>query len=161
MFHGARYQKLVAQGRKDEADRLRNAYLDEFARKSRADQDTMGTGVLDWTVPAVGDLRSHVSRAMEVARAKARTGSHRRDEGGSPVTISALDVGSLDPLRAPSSPMPREGSPVPGYNTGRGQGPERWRAATALRRAGARSGPTRLSSLGSRKSRPPGPIRNP
>jgi acetyl/propionyl-CoA carboxylase alpha subunit/acetyl-CoA carboxylase carboxyltransferase component len=72
LFHSAQYQELVSQGRKDEADRLRNAYLDEFARKSRADQDAMGTGVLDWTVPAVGDLRSHVLRAMEVAKAKAR-----------------------------------------------------------------------------------------
>jgi acetyl-CoA carboxylase carboxyltransferase component len=71
LFHGARYQELIAQGKKEEADRFRNDYLDEFARKGRADQDAMSTGVLDWTVPSVADLRVHVLRAIEVAEAKA------------------------------------------------------------------------------------------
>jgi acetyl-CoA carboxylase carboxyltransferase component len=71
LFHGARYQELIAQGKKEEADRFRNEYLEGFARKARADQDAMSTGVLDWTVPNVADLRAHVLRAMEVAEAKA------------------------------------------------------------------------------------------
>jgi acetyl/propionyl-CoA carboxylase alpha subunit/acetyl-CoA carboxylase carboxyltransferase component len=72
LFQGARYQALIAQGSREEADRLRNEFLDEFSRKSRADQDAMRTGVLDWTVPDLADLRSHVLRAMGVAEAKAR-----------------------------------------------------------------------------------------
>jgi acetyl-CoA carboxylase carboxyltransferase component len=71
LFHGARYAELVSQGRKEEADRLRNEYLEEFNRRSRADRDAMETGALDWTVPDLADLRSHVVRAMEVAEAKA------------------------------------------------------------------------------------------
>jgi hypothetical protein len=71
LFHGARYQELIAKGKKEEADRFRNEYLDGFTRKSRADQDAMSTGVLDWTVPDVADLRAHVVRAMELADAKA------------------------------------------------------------------------------------------
>ncbi len=70
LFQGARYDALISQGKKEEADRLRNEFLDEFCRKSRADQDALGTGVLDWTVPDLVDLRSHVLRAMEVAEAK-------------------------------------------------------------------------------------------
>ena len=71
LFQGARYQALIAQGTREGADRLRNEFLDEFSRNSRADQDAMRTGVLDWTVPDLADLRSHVLRAMEVAEAKA------------------------------------------------------------------------------------------
>jgi len=70
LFHGSRYDELVSEGKKEEADRLRNAYLEEFNRRSRAERDAMGTGVLDWTVPDLADLRSHVVRAMEVAEAK-------------------------------------------------------------------------------------------
>jgi acetyl-CoA carboxylase carboxyltransferase component len=71
LFHGTRYEELRAQGKKKEADRFRNEFLREFSRNSRADQDAMGTGVLDWTVPDVADLRSHVRRAMEAAEGKA------------------------------------------------------------------------------------------
>jgi hypothetical protein len=71
LFHGARYEQLVSQGKREEAHRLRNEYLAEFNRKSRADQDAMRTGVLDWTVPQLADLRSHVLLAMEAAEAKA------------------------------------------------------------------------------------------
>ena len=55
-----------------EADELRNEFLEEFSRKSRADQDARRTGVLDWTVPELKDPRSHVLRAMEAAEAKTR-----------------------------------------------------------------------------------------
>jgi acetyl-CoA carboxylase carboxyltransferase component len=72
LFHGARYEQLMAQGKTEEAHRLRNEYLDEFNRRSRADQDAMATGVLDWTVPDLASLRWHMLRAMEVADAKAR-----------------------------------------------------------------------------------------
>jgi acetyl-CoA carboxylase carboxyltransferase component len=72
LFQGARYEALISQGKREEADRLRNEFLDDFSRKSRADQDAMRTGVLDWTVPNLADLRSHVLRAMEVAESKAR-----------------------------------------------------------------------------------------
>jgi acetyl/propionyl-CoA carboxylase alpha subunit/acetyl-CoA carboxylase carboxyltransferase component len=70
LFHGARYAELTAQGKRRQADKLRNDFLEEFDRKSRADQDALRTGVLDWTVKDPADLRSHVVRAMEVARAK-------------------------------------------------------------------------------------------
>jgi len=71
LFHGPRYEELRAQGKKEEADRLRNEFLAEFTRKSRADQDAMRTGVLDWAVPDVGELRAHVIRAMALAEARA------------------------------------------------------------------------------------------
>jgi acetyl-CoA carboxylase carboxyltransferase component len=73
LFHGAHYEQLISQGKTEDAHRLRNEYLDEFNRKSRADQDAMRTGVLDWTVPDVADLRSHILRAMDVAEARAKT----------------------------------------------------------------------------------------
>jgi acetyl/propionyl-CoA carboxylase alpha subunit/acetyl-CoA carboxylase carboxyltransferase component len=76
LFHGARYEALVAEDKKKEAHRLRNEFLDEFNRKSRADQDAMRTGVLDWTVPDLAELRAHLLRAMEVAEAKARAAFH-------------------------------------------------------------------------------------
>lgn len=70
LFHGAKYEALISQGRREEADRQRNEFLDEFNRKTRADQDR--TGVLDFTVPGLGDLRSYILRAMEIAEAKTR-----------------------------------------------------------------------------------------
>ena len=73
LFQGAKYEQLISQGKMEDAHRLRNEYLDEFNRKSRADHDAMRTGVLDWTVADLGDLRSHVLRAMQVAEAKAET----------------------------------------------------------------------------------------
>jgi acetyl-CoA carboxylase carboxyltransferase component len=73
LFQGTRYQDLLTKGKREEADRMRNEFLADFDHRSRADQDAMRTGVLDWTVPDLADLRSHVLRAMEVAKTKAAT----------------------------------------------------------------------------------------
>jgi acetyl/propionyl-CoA carboxylase alpha subunit/acetyl-CoA carboxylase carboxyltransferase component len=81
LFHGSRYEQFMSQGKREEAHRLRNEYLDEFNRKGRADQDAMATGVLDWTVPDLADLRSHILRAMDVAEAKTRAAFHGHAPG--------------------------------------------------------------------------------
>jgi acetyl/propionyl-CoA carboxylase alpha subunit/acetyl-CoA carboxylase carboxyltransferase component len=84
LFHGARYEQLLSQGKREEAHRLRNEYLAEFNRKSRADQDAMRTGVLDWAVPQLADLRSHLLRAMQVAEAKAAAAFRAPASGAAP-----------------------------------------------------------------------------
>jgi hypothetical protein len=86
LFHGARYQELIALGKKEDADRFRNEHLEEFARKGRADQGAMSTGVLDGTLPSVADLRAHVLRAMEVAEVRARAAF---DDAGPPPHTNA------------------------------------------------------------------------
>jgi acetyl/propionyl-CoA carboxylase alpha subunit/acetyl-CoA carboxylase carboxyltransferase component len=71
LFHGVRYQELLAKDKREDADRMRNEFLADFDHRCRADQDAIRTGVLDWTVPVLADLRAHILRAMKLAEAKA------------------------------------------------------------------------------------------
>lgn len=71
LFHGARYQELIALGQKAEADTMRNAFLETYNHNARAGQDAMATGALNWTVHEETDLRANIVAAMKVAQTKA------------------------------------------------------------------------------------------
>ncbi|MCC7040458.1 MAG: hypothetical protein IT516_09150 [Burkholderiales bacterium] len=71
LFHGRRYRELEGQGKADEAQAMRDAYLEEFNRKALAGADAASTGAIDWTVGRADDLRNHIKRALEIAESRA------------------------------------------------------------------------------------------
>lgn len=72
LFQGARYRSLLEAGQADEAKKLNEEFMSQFLAKSAATNDATATGILDWTIPDVRDLRSHLIRGLDTARERVR-----------------------------------------------------------------------------------------
>lgn len=61
------YQKLIDECKNTEADELRRKFIDDYTAGSMASRDAMGTGVLDWLIDDIGELRLHLIRGLKLA----------------------------------------------------------------------------------------------
>lgn len=71
LFMGSQYQKLLQDDKEKEAGELRKNYIAEYNKKAAAANDAFGTGILDWLMDDIADLRQHIIKGL--AEAKKRT----------------------------------------------------------------------------------------
>ena len=70
LFHGRRYNELIAAGETDAAHELRRTELAAFEYKSRADQDAARTGLIDIQLRDLAELRQAIVSGLELARTR-------------------------------------------------------------------------------------------
>lgn len=72
LFKGKEYKSLLEDGKTQEAEHLHANYIAEFKEKSRADQDALRSGALDWTVETLEQLPAEIQRAVDLALNRAQ-----------------------------------------------------------------------------------------
>ncbi|MBP7738387.1 MAG: hypothetical protein KA369_20600 [Spirochaetes bacterium] len=50
------------------AEELRNSFIGSYLDKARASQDGIESSLVDWTIPAVKDLRQNLVKGLDLAR---------------------------------------------------------------------------------------------
>jgi len=68
LLFGKKYERLKDQGKHDDAEELRRVFTDNYLSKARASRDGVSSGLVDWTIPSVGELRAHLVRGLDLAR---------------------------------------------------------------------------------------------
>jgi acetyl/propionyl-CoA carboxylase alpha subunit/acetyl-CoA carboxylase carboxyltransferase component len=61
------YHKLIEECKNTEADELRRKFIDDYTAGSMASRDAMGTGVLDWLIDDIGEMRLHLIKGLRLA----------------------------------------------------------------------------------------------
>jgi acetyl/propionyl-CoA carboxylase alpha subunit/acetyl-CoA carboxylase carboxyltransferase component len=61
------YQKLIDGNKTAEAENLKKSFVDKYTADSLACNDAMGTGVIDWLIDDISELREHLSRGIVLA----------------------------------------------------------------------------------------------
>ena len=81
LLFGKRYNRLCAGGKLDEAENLHNEFMKEYLNRARASNDAFNTGLVDWLIHDMADLRQHLARAMNRAFQRCRDsfGTHWDD----------------------------------------------------------------------------------
>lgn len=67
LFYGKKYFELKKQGKDEEADTLRKQYIEEFNKKSRAENDAFKTGILNFMIDNLNELREALIKSYEFA----------------------------------------------------------------------------------------------
>ncbi|WCL50168.1 carboxyl transferase domain-containing protein [Leptospira sp. GIMC2001] len=68
LFMGARYSKLLQEGNNEQAIQLKEDYIQEFNNKSRASVDAANTGIMDFLIPKVSQLRKYLIDGLSLAK---------------------------------------------------------------------------------------------
>ena len=61
------YQKFLGEGQTDAAADYRKNFVTRFMDKAQAANDASQTGVVDWTIDDIGELRTHIARGFDLA----------------------------------------------------------------------------------------------
>lgn len=72
LFFGAKYKDLISQNKIEDAKALREKYILDYNTKAAAKNDAFTTGVIDWLIPKVDDLREHLIKGLEEAIKRTR-----------------------------------------------------------------------------------------
>ncbi|MFN3604957.1 MAG: carboxyl transferase domain-containing protein [Leptonema sp. (in: bacteria)] len=67
LFYGKKYFDLKKEGKDTEAESLRSNYIEEFNKKSRAENDAYKTGVLDFMIDDISELREALIKSYSIA----------------------------------------------------------------------------------------------
>jgi len=72
LLNGAKYNQLIAAGETQKAAEMKDGFYSKYLEKAKAKNDALATGLVDWTIPDIKDLRRHLIEALELARRKCR-----------------------------------------------------------------------------------------
>lgn len=67
LLHGAHYNQMLAKGETEKAGEMRNNFYRDYLEKSKACNNSLSTGLVDWTIKDISDLRGHFIKALELA----------------------------------------------------------------------------------------------
>ncbi|MCP4132526.1 MAG: hypothetical protein GY754_16250 [bacterium] len=67
LFSSKKYNELLQAGKTQEAEVLRDSFYSDFTEKCKVLNNAMNTGLIDWIVKDVGELREHIIKAMDLA----------------------------------------------------------------------------------------------
>lgn len=67
LFYGKKYFELKKQGKEEEAESLRSQYIEEFNKKARAENDAFKTGIIDFMIDDVSELRDALIKCYDIA----------------------------------------------------------------------------------------------
>ncbi|MES0491367.1 MAG: carboxyl transferase domain-containing protein [Leptospirales bacterium] len=68
LFMGPKYQELLSGGKTKEANELKKKYVEEYNNKAAASNDAYKTGVLDWVMDDLKELRDHLMKGLVEAK---------------------------------------------------------------------------------------------
>lgn len=68
LLFGKKYARLIDKGETARADELMKGFLETYLAKSRASQDGVESNLVDWTIPSVNELRSHLIKGLVIAQ---------------------------------------------------------------------------------------------
>ena len=61
------YQKYLGEGSMEAAESYRKDFVEKFMEKAQATNDAKRSGVIDWTIDDISDLRSHIAKGFDLA----------------------------------------------------------------------------------------------
>ena len=61
------YQKYLKEGTVEEAENYRKDFVAKFMDKAQAANDASQSGVVDWTIDDIGQLRAHIAKGFDLA----------------------------------------------------------------------------------------------
>ena len=67
LFQGPKFNELIQKGDNEAAGALHQKFFGDFNEKSRASNDALKTGVLDWVIEDIKELRSHMLKGLDLA----------------------------------------------------------------------------------------------
>ncbi|MBP7738394.1 MAG: hypothetical protein KA369_20635 [Spirochaetes bacterium] len=68
LLFGKKFNRLMDRGETERAEELRNSFIGSYLDKARASQDGIESSLVDWTIPAVKDLRQNLVKGLDLAR---------------------------------------------------------------------------------------------
>lgn len=68
LFQGAKFNELLKEGKTAEANKLKKEYIENYNDKASAANDAMNTGILDWLIDKVEDLRENLIKGLDEAK---------------------------------------------------------------------------------------------
>ncbi|MBN2080214.1 MAG: hypothetical protein JW838_14690, partial [Spirochaetes bacterium] len=72
LLYGKRYARLLEKGEVESAEELKREFSEGYVEKARAENDGVESGLVDWTIPAVAELREHLIRGLDLAVKRCR-----------------------------------------------------------------------------------------
>jgi len=70
LLYSKKFEKISSNGQAEAANIMKSNFIEEYNTKSLAKNDALSTGVLDWIIPDVSDLRNHLIKALDLAKKK-------------------------------------------------------------------------------------------
>jgi len=67
ILYGKKYRQLLDEGKKERADELRGGFYRQYLDKARASRDAVSTGVIDWLIDDIRELRGHIVKGLRLA----------------------------------------------------------------------------------------------
>lgn len=67
LLYGKKYARLLDRGENEKAEELRRDFKKNYMAKARAAEDGIGSGLVDWTIPSITELRDHLIRGLKIA----------------------------------------------------------------------------------------------
>jgi hypothetical protein len=67
LLYGKKFIKLYDEDKKNEADEFRAQFIGHYLEKARGGNDAVKTGLVDWIIPDVSDLRTHLLSGLRLA----------------------------------------------------------------------------------------------
>ncbi len=68
LFQGPAFNQLLKDGKKAEANKMKKEYIENYNQKASAGNDAMNTGVLDWLIDHVEQLRENLIKGLDEAK---------------------------------------------------------------------------------------------
>jgi acetyl-CoA carboxylase carboxyltransferase component len=72
LLNGSKYNHMVAAGEIEKAREMKESFYKKYLEKAKAKNDATSTGLVDWTIPDIKDLRQHLIKALKLAYKKCR-----------------------------------------------------------------------------------------
>ncbi len=86
LLYGKRYARLLEKGDVESAEELKREFSESYIEKARAENDGVASGLVDWTIPVVAELRTHLIRGMKLAFERCRAAFGDEDTSGKGTT---------------------------------------------------------------------------
>ena len=67
ILYGKKHRQLLDEGKKERADELREGFYRQYLDKARASRDAVSTGVIDWLIDDIRQLREHIVKGLRLA----------------------------------------------------------------------------------------------
>jgi len=72
ILKGKEYTKLTGEDKPEEAEKLKSNFYADYLAKSRGASGGTESGLVDWIIPDIKDLREHLIKGLELAKERCR-----------------------------------------------------------------------------------------
>ncbi|HSA14982.1 MAG TPA: carboxyl transferase domain-containing protein [Spirochaetota bacterium] len=64
LLFGKKYERLHEAGKTEEAEKVRSDFMESYLLKARASNDALATGLVDWLIHDISELRAHLVQGL-------------------------------------------------------------------------------------------------